>query len=288
MSETIQEINIQNIRIIEMLRTANVPREGHGYEALKAQIISDGGIRDPAVLWLIEEPFIYDGEEIEGLAMVEGFTRYQIAVELGYKVLKAVLKKFTSIEHAKYWIILNQNSRRNLTDDQKTYQMGNLFNELKGDEVKLAAFRAATGVDVGPALNNRVNEVLASYYGVDEKTVRRSSKYATGLGQVLVHMPQVGNAILQGSDIQEGSLKYRVNRATVERLAEVELNGLGSWREVLDKLSGTGKSADSNPAAEIRNSLKTFLSSPTEENEKILRQMLTEFRKNSRSLKKTG
>jgi len=49
---------------------------------------------------------------------------------------KIVKKKFASIEEAKLWILRNQLGRRNLTDEQRSYVIGKIYEILKREKYR--------------------------------------------------------------------------------------------------------------------------------------------------------
>lgn len=83
------------------------------FEQLEKLIVSEG-CREPLVIWA--------GEDI----LLDGHNRYKIC--LRNKIpFQTVKKEFDSEDDAKLWMIINQASRRNWTEEEETLMMGKAF-----------------------------------------------------------------------------------------------------------------------------------------------------------------
>jgi hypothetical protein len=101
-------------------------------DALRADIIRQGGARDPLVLWA-------------GEILLDGHNRYEICTELGLP-FKTINREFADRDAAKAWILSNQMGRRNLTPDQIL-----MISAMRGVEPP-AAFRNLPGLKIAQEL----------------------------------------------------------------------------------------------------------------------------------------
>lgn len=124
--------------------------------------IEDEGIRDPIVVWK------------EKNAIIDGHNRNKVAVLLGINP-PTVEKSFPDVNAVKEWMLRNQLGRRNLTQGRFEYLLGKLYNENKQDPTK-----ARTPTEDGKTTAS----VIASQFGVSERTVRRAGDVAKGIDKL--------------------------------------------------------------------------------------------------------
>jgi hypothetical protein len=159
--------------------------------------ILDNGIRDAIILW--------NGQ------IIDGHRRYDIAsrndLEFTYE---DYTDKFESEEEVLIWIKTNQLQRRNLTDLQKQYIRGKLYEVMKESR--------AEEDDTEDSL--RTSERLGAEHGVGEKTIRREAKLSTAL-DVIADI--VGEEIK--TDILSGKIKsaYRSDIINIAAKSEDEI-----------------------------------------------------------------
>lgn len=172
------DVPIQDLVIDPRLQHANVQPGAEEFSALEQQVVKEGFIRDPGVAWLNPS-----GQ----LLLVDGFTRRRIVLNnqaaFPDQVLKCYMAEFSSIEEAVAWITINQASRRNMTAEMRYYMIGTLYNDYKKNRPGLEAFLKMQGLDsaFSDDLERKTGEMLGSFFKVDEKTVRRYSKFAVGI-----------------------------------------------------------------------------------------------------------
>ena len=161
------------------------------------QSLLDDGCRDPIVTWANHDDTILDGHTRYGICVAE---------EIPFKVKPL---KFDSREAAKNWIVLNQLSRRNITDLTRTYLLGLLYNAAKdehgGDR------KSESKVQSEPLKNSA--ETVAEQQGKAPSTVKRAGKVADAISAVEKGTgTEVKNAILDG--------KVKATQGDVKALAE--------------------------------------------------------------------
>ena len=103
------------LKIIDEIKNLIPPLSKEEYGLLKQSIIKEG-VRDPIVVW--------------SDMIVDGHNRYTICKKHNIP-FKIVDKDFECLDEIKIWVIENQLGRRNLTDEQKSYFIGKLYNENK-------------------------------------------------------------------------------------------------------------------------------------------------------------
>ena len=81
------------------------------YHQLEENILDDGRIMMPIAVW--------------GDIIVDGHNRYRIAREYGDIPFSTTQLTFANRHEAIAWICKNQLGRRNLSDEQKAYLLGN-------------------------------------------------------------------------------------------------------------------------------------------------------------------
>lgn len=216
---TVERIDPKLILVHQELEHENYSRTDAELEVLDNQIVSDEGIRDPFTLW----PAEINGKR--GLWCVDGFSRLRISLKRSFMTVPYVIREFESLEHAKIWIRLNQDSRRNLTDFQRSYYMGRLYNDMVSKPSVLRAYCVQRGIEL--VEKERASEILGSVYGVSEKTIRRASKMAKGLDKVNVIDQALGRGLLSA----EAGI---VASAVLELAADMNLDDLEGIASVED------------------------------------------------------
>ena len=144
------------------------PLSAEEFSKLKENILTDGEVREPLVLW--------------NNTIIDGHHRWRIIrahPEIPYKVKRM---EFPDKWAAIVWMCRNQLGRRNLTDGQKTYLIGKQYEAQKmthgGDRKSEDFSKRQTG-----ALNedHPIASGIAREHGIGRKTVERSEYFSKGL-----------------------------------------------------------------------------------------------------------
>jgi len=171
--------------ILDEIRSLLFPLREEELKLLEESVKREG-IREPLVVW------DRDGQ----LILLDGFHRYQLAKKynLDFKIKELPLQ---SIDEAKYWVLANQLGRRNLTDEQRTYVIGKLYEMQKLNP--LENLKQRRGAKSAPRLGSHATaKALASVVKAGERTVRRASEFATAVERIKEIDPQVAEKILSG------------------------------------------------------------------------------------------
>lgn len=201
------EVPVERLVVNQELKRGNLVRTKDERQALKDQILAEKILRDPFCLW------VYQGQNL----IVDGFNRYEIVLEINQEAsqqdlpipfprVKAYMMEFESMDEALYWITINQNARRSLTDIQKTYMMGNLYHSLKTTQ-QVMSYLSALGKTDNQQLQESLkdvskrNEILAIHFNVNEKTIRRAASFAEGFNRIAKKAKEASDNILRGEPI---------------------------------------------------------------------------------------
>ena len=197
------------------------------YEQLEANILADGVVINPLIVW-------------NGV-IVDGHNRFRILQshpEIPYQIHE---KEFSDRYEVIAWICRNQLGRRNLTEDQKKYLVGKQYEAEKamhgGDRKSEDA--KSKGQNVHLISAERTSERIAKEIGKNERYVRRAEEFAKGLDAA----EEVSPGIKQ--EVFSGELKTRDSEvAAIARAAPDER------KELVENLRKPKVSARGQPAAE--------------------------------------
>ena len=109
--------------------------------------------------------------------------------------------EFTDEWAAYDWMYRNQLGRRNLTDEQKTYMIGKMYearkntNAFKGNQYTTQSGGAQNGHDQ-PKRRIRQDEVIGEELGIGHNTVRRAEKFAKGIDAIRNVSPEAADKVL--------------------------------------------------------------------------------------------
>ncbi len=156
------------------------------FAQLEKNILSEGAIRDPLVVW--------DG------VIIDGHNRYKIIKahpEIKYTTQEI---QFPNRFEAIYWICNNQLGRRNLTPDDKRYVVGQKYETRKrenGGDRKSDAVKSVGGIH--PLISPHVSRVeVAQETNTTEGYVKDAGEYARGVDAAEKEIPGIKRELLSG------------------------------------------------------------------------------------------
>ena len=164
------------------------PLTDEEFDQLRENIVHDGRVMVPLIVW--------DG------IIVDGHHRWKIIQEnpgIPYEISEM---EFANKWEVIDWMIVHQRGQRNLTEAQRTYLLGKLYEARKhtvGNPNKRnddGTFQCSQIGDNGEP--NRISEQIAEEFGVGKNTVLRAGNYATGIESIREKTPEVADAILTG------------------------------------------------------------------------------------------
>lgn len=162
------------------------PLSAEEYSRLEANILEDGEVREPIVVW--------------GNTIIDGHNRYKIVQahpEIPFKVKQM---NFADKWDAIVWMCRTQLGRRNLTDEQRTYLIGKQYEAQKMTQGTNNQYvQAKSEKDkIGPFHSGATAEKISKEIGVPAPTVKKASFYARGLDAAEEVSPGIKEAVLTG------------------------------------------------------------------------------------------
>lgn len=152
------------------------------FEQLRENILNDGEVYEPIAVW-------------NGI-IVDGHNRWKVIKEhpeIPYKIREM---DFADKWAAFDWMYQKQLGRRNLSDEQKTYLLGKLYEARKnchGGDRKSS--RQNDDLVKGPG---KTVKIIAKEQGVGAKTVERAEHFAKGIDRAAEVDPKFKQEILSG------------------------------------------------------------------------------------------
>lgn len=176
------------------------------FQKLKENILSDGEVRDPLVVW--------------GDTIIDGHHRWRIIQE--HPELHYTIKRmeFPDKWAAIAWMCRNQLGRRNLTDEQKTYLIGKQYEAQKmtsGGDRKSDEFSSLQNGD----LKMKTKDIVAKEHGIGGTTVERAERFAHGLDSAEAVVPGIKEAVLSGEVKAPKSMIAEIRNLPDEKKKEV-------------------------------------------------------------------
>lgn len=171
------------------------------FRQLHENILAAGEVYEPLVVW--------DG------ILVDGHNRWKVIRENPEVKWRTREMDFPDKWAAFEWMYKNQLGRRNLTDEQRTYMIGKMYEarkqsqggnrEMQHDEN--GRFTASS--QNGALRNGKTSIQIAKEIGVGQKTVERAEKFTKGVDALREVSPEAADKVLNGktsatkSDVSE-------------------------------------------------------------------------------------
>lgn len=181
------------------------------FQKLRENILSDGEVRDPLVVW--------------GETIIDGHHRWRIIQE--HPELHYTIKRmeFPDKWAAIAWMCRNQLGRRNLTDEQKTYLIGKQYEAQKMTQGASDGFRGNQHIEVshqiGDLPKGKTKDIIAKEHGIGGTTVERAEQFAHGLDAADEASPGIKDAILSGEVKAPKSMIAEIRNLSDEKKKEV-------------------------------------------------------------------
>ena len=172
------------------------------FKQLRENILAAGEVYEPLVVW--------DG------VLVDGHNRWKVIQEHPEVKWRTREMDFSDKWAAFEWMYKNQLGRRNLTEEQRTYMIGKMYEARKNTEAfKGNQYTVQSGdgqnVHSQPRREQRngTSGEIGKEFGMDGRTVRRAEKFAKGVDALREVNPEAADKVLNGkakvtkADIQE-------------------------------------------------------------------------------------
>ena len=165
------------------------PLTDEEFKQLEENILSDGEVYEPICVW-------------NGV-IVDGHNRYNIVQEHPEIPFKVKDMEFADKWEAFEWMYRKQLGRRNLTEAQKAYMVGKMYEARKNTEsFKGNQYTSGGGQNVQNQTRREIKDGTAGQIGKEfdmtSRTVRRNEKFAKGLDALKEVSPEAADKILKG------------------------------------------------------------------------------------------
>lgn len=189
-----------NLIVDPKFRDKIPPLTDDEFRQLEENIVEAGEIYEPIVIW-------------NGV-IVDGHNRYKIA-QMHPEVKWTTRSMEFADEWAAYdWMYRNQLGRRNVTDEQRTYMIGKMYEARKRTE----AFKGNQHTSNFGGRQNGADQIkgktsiaIAKELGVGQRTVERAEKFAKGVDALHEVSPEAADKVLRG--------KAKVTKGEVANIA---------------------------------------------------------------------
>lgn len=182
------------------------------FEQLRENIINDGEVYEPIVVW--------NG------TIIDGHNRWKIIQEFPNIPFRIKEMSFSDKWEAFDWMYRKQLGRRNLTDEQKTYMIGKMYEARKKSVGGQVGNSNASKNDV-PNLDTsfskthgRIGEIIAKEVGVGHGTVLRAADFAKGFDALKEENPEAAEMVLNGSSGATKADVGKLKSATKDEVKE--------------------------------------------------------------------
>lgn len=183
-----EEKEVVELKIDPEFRDKIPPLTDAEFEQLRENILADGEVYEPITTW--------------NNVIVDGHNRWRIIQENPHIPFRTKEMEFENKWAAFDWMYRKQLGRRNLSDEQKTYMIGKMYearkntNAFHGNQYTKASGSTQNGNDQKP--HGRIGEIIAKELGVGHGTVTRAADFAKGVDEMSKESPEAAKKILDG------------------------------------------------------------------------------------------
>ena len=218
------------LRVESEFRDKIPPLTEAEFEQLRENILSDGEVYEPIVVW-------------NGV-IVDGHNRWKIVQENPDIPFRTKEMDFPDKWSAFEWMYRKQLGRRNLTEQQKAYMIGKMYEARKNTESFKGNQYTQKSGDGQNVQNQTRREVkdgtsgeIGKEFGIDGKTVRRNEQFAKGLDAIAEVSQEAADKILKGES--------RVSKSDVSEMREASKGEVEEFADAVKK-GETPKKRDGN------------------------------------------
>lgn len=189
------------------------PLSADEFSKLEENIVSDGEVREPLVVW--------------HNTIIDGHHRYKIVQKHPEIPFRVKQMDFPDKWAAIVWMCRNQLGRRNITDEQKTALIGEAYKAQKmthGGNTQRAhdeSGKFTTSHQNEDLRPTKTKDVIAKQFGVGSSTVERAEQFVDGLNEADKVSPGIKEAVLSGSIKAPKSVISEIRNAPDEKKREV-------------------------------------------------------------------
>ena len=159
------------------------------FQQLRENIMDAGEVYEPIRVW-------------NGV-VVDGHNRLKVIQEQPEIKWSAREMEFSDKWAAFDWMYRNQLGRRNLTDEQRTYMIGKMYEARKKSHGASDGFRgnqtvSSQNANLPNGRTPRTDEIIGKEIGVNHSTVVRAEKFAKGIDALKKVSPEAASKVLSG------------------------------------------------------------------------------------------
>ena len=183
------------------------------FEQLEENVLADGEVYEPICVW--------------GGTIVDGHNRWKIVQEHPEIPFRTKEMHFADKWEAFDWMYKKQLGRRNLTDEQRTYLLGKMYEARKNSHGGDRKSSTQNG-NLKQEPHGRIGEIIAKEQGVGKGTVLRANQFSKGLDALSEVSKEAADKILKGgsgvnkSDVME---LVKKDETEVKKFAESVVSG---------------------------------------------------------------
>lgn len=181
------------------------------FEQLRENILSDGEVYEPIVTW-------------NGV-IVDGHNRWRIIQENPAIPFRTKEMNFPDKWAAFEWMYRKQLGRRNLTEQQKAYMIGKMYearkNSVGAPKGNSNASKQSSQSGNVEKPRGRIGEIIAKELGVGHGTVTRAADFAKGLDAIREVSPVAADKVLDGKSGVSKQTIAEMRNADDEEVKEV-------------------------------------------------------------------
>ena len=188
------------------------------FKQLRENIINDGEVYEPICVW--------NG------TIVDGHNRWKIIQEFPDIPFRIKEMIFNDKWEAFDWMYSKQLGRRNLTDEQRTMIIGQMYEARKNSH---GGDRKSNGKNYH--LKNPTAEAIGYELGISEKTVRSAANFTKGIDALSEVSKEAADKVLKGNSGASKEKIMELRTASEEERKEVAekiLNGSIKKRKQID------------------------------------------------------
>lgn len=193
------------------------------FQQLRENILAVNEVYEPLVVW-------------NGV-LVDGHNRWKVIQEHPEVKWRIRNMEFVDKWAAFEWMYKNQLGRRNLTDEQRTYMIGKMYEARKkssgGNRGNQYTEKASAQNE--HLANPRTCEQIAKEIGVGKETVKRSEKFSKGVDALREVSPEAADKVLDG--------KSKITKTEVADLAKSEPDIIEAFAQAVNE----GKKPERKP-----------------------------------------